>query len=303
MPTNRKPNEDKDAFIQRCMKETYDEFPDNSQRYAVCVSYADKNTQMGKDIFVLVPRKAENRGEYLKRCARHPRMKEQFGNIKERMGYCLTSFNEYYKYWSKIADDFAEVPSNTNLGACITKKKAQGLDYKNAYAQCASKVVVPTGTIVLNEDNLLVEPVEFGEMNIAGYSTKNFDMCPGAQETFKHILSMNPDSETIGMVRSAAQVADNIFGIEKQVIDEGDATQEQLNEARILVDDFYDIMHEIDEELGMVHDVKYMEGHLEKIMSYMSFGLEDACWEGYEAIGTKIVDGKEVPNCVPIKES
>ena len=28
-------------------------------------------------------------------------------------------------------------------------------------------------------------------------------------------------------------------------------------------------------------------------------GLEDACWEGYEAIGTKIVDGREVPNCVP----
>jgi hypothetical protein len=30
-------------------------------------------------------------------------------------------------------------------------------------------------------------------------------------------------------------------------------------------------------------------------------GLEGACWEGYEAIGTKIVDGREVPNCVPIK--
>ena len=31
-------------------------------------------------------------------------------------------------------------------------------------------------------------------------------------------------------------------------------------------------------------------------------GLEDACWEGYEAIGTKIgEDGREVPNCVPIK--
>jgi hypothetical protein len=30
-------------------------------------------------------------------------------------------------------------------------------------------------------------------------------------------------------------------------------------------------------------------------------GLEGACWEGYEAIGTKILDGKEVPNCVPIK--
>jgi hypothetical protein len=31
-------------------------------------------------------------------------------------------------------------------------------------------------------------------------------------------------------------------------------------------------------------------------------GLEGACWDGYEAIGTKIMDGREVPNCVPIKE-
>ena len=31
-------------------------------------------------------------------------------------------------------------------------------------------------------------------------------------------------------------------------------------------------------------------------------GLDSACWEGYEAIGTKILDGREVPNCVPITE-
>ena len=31
-------------------------------------------------------------------------------------------------------------------------------------------------------------------------------------------------------------------------------------------------------------------------------GLDDACWSGYEAIGTKELDGKSVPNCVPIKE-
>jgi hypothetical protein len=31
-------------------------------------------------------------------------------------------------------------------------------------------------------------------------------------------------------------------------------------------------------------------------------GLEGACWPGYEAIGTKTMDGREVPNCVPIKE-
>ena len=31
-------------------------------------------------------------------------------------------------------------------------------------------------------------------------------------------------------------------------------------------------------------------------------GLEDSCWDGYVAIGTKELDGREVPNCVPIKE-
>ena len=31
-------------------------------------------------------------------------------------------------------------------------------------------------------------------------------------------------------------------------------------------------------------------------------GLEGACWDGYEAIGMKVLDGVSVPNCVPIKE-
>lgn len=30
-------------------------------------------------------------------------------------------------------------------------------------------------------------------------------------------------------------------------------------------------------------------------------GLDDACWEGYEAVGMKEKDGKQVPNCVPTK--
>lgn len=34
----------------------------------------------------------------------------------------------------------------------------------------------------------------------------------------------------------------------------------------------------------------------------VDLGLEDSCWPGYEAIGTKELDGREVPNCVPIKE-
>ena len=29
---------------------------------------------------------------------------------------------------------------------------------------------------------------------------------------------------------------------------------------------------------------------------------ENPCWKGYEMVGTKMKNGKEVPNCVPISE-
>jgi hypothetical protein len=32
---------------------------------------------------------------------------------------------------------------------------------------------------------------------------------------------------------------------------------------------------------------------------YMESELKEACWSGYTAIGMKIKNGKEVPNCVP----
>jgi hypothetical protein len=47
---------------------------------------------------------------------------------------------------------------------------------------------------------------------------------------------------------------------------------------------------------SMVYNTKY------KGINLMAEGLEDACWPGYEAIGTKDMDGREVPNCVPISE-
>ena len=31
--------------------------------------------------------------------------------------------------------------------------------------------------------------------------------------------------------------------------------------------------------------------------------MDNPCWKGYEMVGTKKKDGKEVPNCVPIKEA
>jgi hypothetical protein len=221
------------------------------------------------EVFVLKPKKTESRGKYLSRCSAHPKMKEEFRNMKDRMGFCLNSFNSYYKYWARLEEFGEEDTKGTILGDCIAKKKAQGLDYKESYARCASKVVVPNTPIVMGYDNLLIEPVMFSEMSVLGYETKYFYICPGAQATFQHLISMNPDEETAGMIRSAAQIADNVFEIEAKVLEDKMATTNQLNQAEILVDDFYDIMDEIDEELGMIHDVSYMDGHIELIESYI----------------------------------
>ena len=47
--------------------------------------------------------------------------------------------------------------------------------------------------------------------------------------------------------------------------------------------------------------IEWAQRKLESIRKEKMADLEDACWEGYEPIGTKIKDGKEVPNCVPIQ--
>jgi hypothetical protein len=161
---NPKPEETADIYIGRCIKTIYDEYG-HERATAICKSkWENKNMkkQEKEELFVLTPRKTENRGSYLSRCSAHTKMKEQFPNMRERMGSCLNSFNSYYKYWSRL-DEFAEVPEDTTLGVCIAKEKAKGFDYKEAYAHCASKVVVAPGPVVLSEeDNLIVEPVAFG---------------------------------------------------------------------------------------------------------------------------------------------
>jgi hypothetical protein len=108
------------------------------------------------------------------------------------------------------------------------------------------------------------------ELDVYGYPTRFFYMCPGATETFRHLMEMGPhDEDVIGMIRSAALQADRVFEIEAEVIEAESADVNQLKEAIILVDDFKSLMHEIDEEVGMTHDVSYMDGHLIKINEYL----------------------------------
>jgi len=121
--------------------------------------------------------------------------------------------------------------------------------------------------------NLGLSKQKFEAIDIFGFKPRYFHMCPGAIELFKHLVSMQMNEETVGMVRSAAQVADNIFRIEEEVIKSELASPEQLMEAVILLEDFKDIMNEIDDEVGMDHDVSFMDGHIVKIKEYIKEDL------------------------------
>lgn len=322
MPNPRRKNEPTEAFIARCMDEIRDEYPDNSQRYAVCKSYSEKSSEKMKkqDLYVVVPRKAENRGKYLSRCSAHPKMKEQFGDLKERLGYCLTSFNEYYKYWAKL-EQFAKVPEDTALGACIAKEKAKGFDYKEAYAHCASKVVVQpqggTNPVVMSDDNLLVEPVLGDEcppetqdikLNLANrqkaieeanygpqnpnepneaYWKKKADMFQGDVEDAKKALCGN-----CAFFNQTEKILDCIAeGIG------GEDAWDTIEAGNLGYCEAFDFKC----AAKRTCDAWVVGGPITTPSDEFA-DLEDACWEGYEPVGLKDNgDGRMVPNCVPVK--
>lgn len=108
-----------------------------------------------------------------------------------------------------------------------------------------------------------------GNIQVYGIETEYFYMCPGAVGLFQHLQTMDLDEDTIGMVRSAALVADRVFDIEEDVIEDMKASPKDLGEAIILVRDFKDIMKEIDDRVGMDHDVSFMDGHIQTIKKYL----------------------------------
>lgn len=156
------------------------------------------------------------------------------------------------------------------------KLKVPGTDFELSPTEDRPAALIETrdGSLVGQyTDNLrkIQKPDDFNEMelDVLGYQTEYFYMCPGAVGTFTHLMEMNPDEDTAGMIRSAAQIADNIFQLESEVLEDETANLEQLGEAQVLLDDFYDLMDEIDELLGMEHDVSYMEGHIRVIRDYI----------------------------------
>jgi hypothetical protein len=239
MPIKVNSGETHDDFIGRCMSEEITSFPDNAQRYAVCESIYRKQ-EMSK------LRTSQER------FTAKLRYSQDFKGINLQEGGLESAC---WPGWTAVGTkelDGRTVPN------CVPDPNEE-LEVQPQISSTYPGQGPTTASLAVEE----------GEVNVFGYHTKNFDMCPGAFELFTHLMTMPMDDDTIGMLRSAAQIADNVFHLEKVVMESKSVTPHQLEEAILLVDDFRDLMEEIDEEVGMTHDTSFMNGHIEVIKSFM----------------------------------
>ena len=144
--------------------------------------------------------------------------------------------------------------------ACQEGYEAIGLKMKNGRK-------VPNCVPKARFEEELIEAIIKDQLNVNvfGYETEYFYMCPGAKALFEHLTSMEVDEDTKGMIRSAAVLADNIFDIEEDAIEDGVASVDDLYQAAILASDFKDIIAEVDKITGMPHDTSFIDNHVEII--------------------------------------
>jgi hypothetical protein len=237
MPIKVNSGETHDDFIGRCMSEEITSFPDNAQRYAVCESIYRKQ-EMSK------LRTSQER------FTAKLRYSQDFKGINLQEGGLESAC------W----------PGWTAVGT----KELDGRTVPNCVPDPNEELEVQPQISSTYPGEPMSGSVQLAEeINVLGYTTKHFSICPGAIALFTHLQTMPLDDDTAGMIRSAAQISDSVFRIEKEVVSKGVATSSELNEVELLVDDFKDLMEEIDEEVGMMHDVSFMDGHIEVIKSFM----------------------------------
>ena len=102
------------------------------------------------------------------------------------------------------------------------------LDIKKIIKQEVAKVML--------EQHLLEAetPDHFGggkNIDVFGYQTEHFDICKSAVMLFEKLKEKNLEGMAVDHAKKAAQHIDKVFEIEKDVVEEGSAAPEQMEEA------------------------------------------------------------------------
>ena len=106
-----------------------------------------------------------------------------------------------------------------------------------------------------------------GEVDVYGYRTQHFDMCPAATTLFKNIIAGQytdgvPSAKEEASVIAMAKLHDALFNMEKKALGYGEVDKSYLDQAERLENEIYRQAQLLDLE----DEVKmYIPGHIDKI--------------------------------------
>ena len=107
-----------------------------------------------------------------------------------------------------------------------------------------------------------------GELNVYGYTTKHFDICPGAQTLFKDILRGEftdgiPSAKEQDKVVELAKLHDTLFALEKIALKDQDDAKAVFDKVIETASDIYELGTKIG--LDKNSDLRYIQGHVQKV--------------------------------------
>ena len=122
-----------------------------------------------------------------------------------------------------------------------------------------------------DDDGLPLGEADTSEIDVYGYQTKHFDICPGATKLFKDILAGEytdgiPSVKEQDKLIELAKLHDVLFAIEKVALKDSNKAKQHLQKAINITSDIYELGAEIG--LDKEHrgkDLYYIEDHLKKI--------------------------------------
>ena len=95
-----------------------------------------------------------------------------------------------------------------------------------------------------------------GQVNVFGYQTKHFDICPGAQGLYKKITDEKLKEDAI----KSAKLHDALFAMEKQALKSG-ANEEDVKKAQQIAD----AIMKLAQKMGLKAEHQYVQGHVDKM--------------------------------------
>ena len=94
--------------------------------------------------------------------------------------------------------------------------------------------------------------------------------------------------------------------VDPSVIDEilnngHDWADDHITEAKVNLDQVFDFI--MNETRGASADEEPVNADMDQFSMNEEENLNEECWEGYKRVGSKMKNGKKVPNCVPVNEA